>query len=359
MATKVCLIIHSLQAGGMERVMAQLASFLSKKDKVKVHLVLYGSKREVFYELGNQVTVHRPFFAFSASNRARDALKTLFFIRTTLKSIQPDSILSFGEMWNNLVLLAVHGLNHSTYVSDRASPARSIGLLHSRLREWLYPKAKGLIVQTSLAKEFARESGLNKNIIVIGNPIRLLATSGADQENVVLSVGRLIATKHYDQLIRLFARINLPTWKLVIVGGDAQRQNHQAELTALIAQLGVSNKVFLEGTQSAVDHYYRKARVFAFASSSEGFPNVIGEALGAGLPVIAFDCPAGPDEMIEDGRNGFLVPVFDYAQFEHKLRLVMEDAALRECMAVNTRANIGRFSIERVCEQFHAVLSGR
>jgi GalNAc-alpha-(1->4)-GalNAc-alpha-(1->3)-diNAcBac-PP-undecaprenol alpha-1,4-N-acetyl-D-galactosaminyltransferase len=351
--TRIALVIHSLQAGGMERVMSQLATHFAAKRDVQVHLVLYGITRDVFYPIPGNILLHRPAFTFSPSNRFGDTLRTLLFLRKTVRSIQPDSVLTFGDRWNNLVLLALLGFRHKVYASDRSRPGKDLGWFHNRLKQWLYPKAAGLILQTEHARALAAESALNRNLRVIGNPIRSIAPSGGARENIVLSVGRLVHTKHFDQLIRLFARINLPTWRLVVVGGNAQRQNLMPQLQALIAELGVGDRVLLAGNQSDVDAYYRKARIFAFTSSSEGFPNVVGEALSAELPVVSFDCVAGPAEMIADGRNGFLVPVFDYAQFEEKLRLLMEDEALRERLAANARPSVERFSVERTCEQFY------
>jgi glycosyltransferase involved in cell wall biosynthesis len=66
------------------------------------------------------------------------------------------------------------------------------------------------------------------------------------------------------------------------------------------------DKVFLEGEQKEIDPWYHRAKLFAFTSSSEGYPNVVGEALSAGLPVVAYDCIAGPSDMIDDGKTGIL-----------------------------------------------------
>jgi glycosyltransferase involved in cell wall biosynthesis len=62
---------------------------------------------------------------------------------------------------------------------------------------------------------------------VIGNPIRNWPRDEEQKENIVLSVGRLIKTKHFDDLIRMFVELNVPGWKLMIVGGDAKGRNFQ------------------------------------------------------------------------------------------------------------------------------------
>lgn len=279
-------------------------------------------------------------------------------LKINCKEINPDTILSFGEVWNNFVLLAMWGLEFPVYISDRSQPGKDLGRLHNYLRNFLYPKARGFIAQTQKAKQIAKSARRNSNICVIGNPIKtLLESQSLPKENIVLSVGRLIHTKHIDQLIKIFSNINKPDWKLVIVGGDANKQDIMAGLQRLVEDLDMTNKITLTGTQSNVSSYYQTSRIFAFTSSSEGFPNVIGEAMAAGLPVVSFDCIAGPSEMIQDGENGFLIPVFDYTAFEKKLKFLMENKVVQEQLGENARQSIKKFSLESVGEQFYSFIT--
>lgn len=355
---RICCAIHSLRAGGMERVMSELAGYFSGKEKTEIHLVLYGIKRDVFYSVPDSVIIHRPEFEFNNNYRTFYTLRTLFFLRSKIKEIDPHTILSFGEQWNNMVLLSAIGLNYPVYVSDRCQPDKSIGRFHDFLRKKLYPRAEGIVAQTALAKEIYQRQFHNPNIQVIGNPIRSVsdAGNGRQKENIVLSVGRLIETKHHDELIKLFVNIDRPDWKLVIVGGDALKQNRMEQLQSLIRQLGAEDKIYMAGYREDVDSYYRKSKLFAFTSSSEGFPNVIGEAMSAGLPVVAFDCIAGPSDMIEDGDNGFLIPLFEYDTFEKKLRLLMENEDMRVKMGEKAKKSIRRYSVKSVADKYYQFL---
>ncbi len=101
-----------------------------------------------------------------------------------------------------------------------------------------------------------------------------------------------------------------------------------------------------------VDSQYLKSKIFAFTSNSEGFPNVIGEALSAGLPVVSYDCVAGPSEMIVDGENGFLVPVFDDDLFQKRLQQLIDDEELRQKMARKAPESVEKFSIEKIGQQY-------
>jgi GalNAc-alpha-(1->4)-GalNAc-alpha-(1->3)-diNAcBac-PP-undecaprenol alpha-1,4-N-acetyl-D-galactosaminyltransferase len=189
---------------------------------------------------------------------------------------------------------------------------------------------------------------------VIANPIRgIKINTSVVKENIILSVGRLIKTKNHDELINMFARINNPDWKLVIIGDDAIKQHNSEQLKLLIRKLKLEKQVILAGQQSDIDHFYLKSRIFAFTSSSEGFPNVIGEAQSAGLPVIAFDCVAGPSDLIEDGVNGYLIPLFNFAMFEKRLCYLMNDQELRTQLGNKAKETVQQFSITSIGQMFY------
>ena len=359
---KICLIIPSLQAGGMERVMSELMKyFASRHQKLDLHLVLYGRKRDVFYNIPENIIVHKPSFEFEDSRRFFFTLKTLWFLRKRIVTINPDTTLSFGEYWNNFVLLALFGLPYPVFVSDRCQPDKSLGKLHTILRKYLYHNAKGIIAQTEKAKELYGMQFKHQNVKVIGNPIRCINKKDQtiEPENIVLSVGRLIKSKNYDKLIEMFVHINRPGWKLVIVGDDALKQQNMKRLKELVKQLDAEDKVFLVGRQLDVENYYLKSKIFAFTSSSEGFPNVIGEALSAGLPVVSFDCVAGPSEMVQDEENGFLIPLFDYSFFEKRLKCLMDNSVLLKKLGENAKQSIKKFSVESIGEQFYKFITSK
>jgi len=355
---KLCLSIHSLQPGGMERVMSLLANHFSAKDNVEVHLVMYGIKPIIFYSLASNIIIHRAQFVFNNKLRFLYTIKTLLFLRNVITQIRPYSVLSFGERFNNLVLLALFGRKVNVFVSDRCQPNKSLGWFQDVLRRFLYQRASGVIVQTNLAKEIYQKSMPMARLTVIGNPIKtIMSESEILRENIVLTVGRLIESKHHDELIRIFADINMPDWKLVIVGDDALKQHNKQKLEHLIKQLSFEDRITLAGAQNNVDEYYLRSKIFVLPSSSEGFPNVIGEAMAAGLPVVAFDCIAGPSEMITDNIDGFLIPLFDYRLLKDKLIQLMNDPLLSEAMGEKARSSIQRFSSDKIGEDYYSLLT--
>jgi len=335
--------------------MSELAWYFVSKNSLEIHLILYGMTREIFYPLPEGIVIHTPEFRFNENQRLLSTIKTLFFLRNKIKKIDPHSILSFGEYWNNFVLLSLIGLRYHVFVSDRSQPDKSLGRFHDFLRNWLYPKASGLILQTEKAREIYLSRNKHHNIAVIGNPINQIIGSKVqeEREKIVLMVGRLIKTKNQDKLLEMFASINNPDWKLLIVGYDHLKQQNMDRLKTLAKDLKIDDKVIFTGKQEDTNKLYAKSSIFAFTSISEGFPNVIGEAMVSGLPVIAFDCVAGPSEMITDGLNGYLIPLHDYHLFQERLGELMKNNELRRRLGDNGRESIKKFSSEIICENFY------
>ena len=354
---RILIAIHSLNVGGMERVASELANHFIKRKDLEIHIILYGIKRDIFYTLDPTIIVHRPGFEFNNRQRTASTLKTLFYLRKKIKNLQADTVLSFGEYWNNLVLLATRGLKFPIYIADRSTPLKNLGKVQNILRRYLYPTADGLIVQTEKARKIYKKKFKNLNIEVIGNPIaKINLKKQIQRENIILTVGRLIETKHVDNLIKIYSKLKVPDWKLVIVGANSKQQNTKEKLEKLVRNLKLNDQVVFAGNRKDVITCYLKSKIFAFTSSSEGFPNVIGEAMSAGLPVVAYDCNAGPSEIITDGVDGFIIPLFDDVLFQKKLEFLIKDGKARDQMGLQASLNIKKYNTETISAQFIKVI---
>lgn len=351
---RLCLLISTMGPGGMQRVMSVLANQFVADEETEVHLILYGISKEIFYPLKPEVIIHVPSFRFSNKKRFYNTIKTLFFVRRRIKALKPDSILSYGEYWNSFILISLLGFSFPVFISDRCQPDKSLGTFHNWLRKILYPRAKGIVAQTETAKSIYREMLKHPNIRVIGNPIQNPGfINEIEKENIVLTIGRLIPSKHHDLLIDIFLESYQPGWKLVIVGGDVAYENRMKVLTDKIRFLNAEDKVILAGNTKNVADYYQKSKIFAFASSSEGFPNVIGEAMAAGIPVVAFDCVAGPSDLIVNGVTGFLIPLYDKAEYVEKLTLLMCNEQLQIKMGDASMTVIRKFTAENISQKYY------
>ncbi len=339
-----------MKVGGMERIACELSNYFS--DKVDTHLVILG-KNDQFYKLAEDIQISSPSFSTNGQNKFVSIFKTITFLRKELKNIKPDAVLSLGEMYNSFVLLATIGMNIKVFVSDRTRPDKDWGVLHNNLRKYVYRRARGIICQTDFSKRHIHGLTHHKNIHVIPNPSYPFELPKLEKKKVVLTVGRLIATKKVDVLIKLFDDISSNGWELWIVGDGPER----ASLEKVAKDVSQPQNIKFWGSRRDVVSFYAQASIFAFTSISEGFPNVLLESLTAGLPTIAFDCIAGPADLIEDGVNGFLIPEMDIESYKFKLSELMDNQEVRTKFSEAAKLSKQKYHIDKVGDHFLTALS--
>jgi len=344
---KICLVIPSLRAGGMERVMCELAEYFSSQSGIEVIMITLG-KTDKFYLVPQGVILYEPGFIFNSKLRFLFTLRTILFLRKIIRNTKPVAVLSFGETYNSFVLLSTLLLRRRVFVSDRSKPNKKWGNFHETLRRLLYPQAAGIICQTKYSSAFMVAEIGHTNIRIIPNPVKPFQANHVVKENIILNVGRLIKTKQIDFLIENFARIEVDNWQLWVVGDGPEK----ASLETLVMKLGIEKKVIFWGMQQNMVELYNKAKIFAFTSRSEGFPNALLEAMSAGLACITLDCIAGPSDLIVDGENGFLVSEGEAAEYRSKLNTLVMDEALRVKFSQAAMLKAKEFHIEKIGNEY-------
>lgn len=166
------------------------------------------------------------------------------------------------------------------------------------------------------------------------------------ENKVLVAAGRLVRQKGFDLLITAFATVSArhPDWQLRIFGWGAKR----AKLAAQIAELGLTDRIRLEGPTRHLDEELAAASGYVLSSRFEGLPMVLLEAVTAGVPPVAFDCPTGPREIIDHGRTGLLVPPLDVDALADGMIRLIENPAERRALGAAARADSSRFSIATV-----------
>jgi GalNAc-alpha-(1->4)-GalNAc-alpha-(1->3)-diNAcBac-PP-undecaprenol alpha-1,4-N-acetyl-D-galactosaminyltransferase len=332
----VVLVTGTLQAGGAERQLSQMANYWAAKDWKVILATWSGPELADFYSLHARVVrehLHVRCSRRTIFARVRANLNRVLKLRKLLSATRPDALLSFMTESNLLTILAGVGFETRVIVSERIHPAlhTSVPRMWRILRRLLYVRADDVVAQTRDAAQWL-ESHCRTSVSVIPNALRVLPEPSGERRSMIVSVGRLTYQKGFDLLLRAFARIapRFGHWKLVIIGEGDERQS----LATLRRELMLDDRVEFVGQIPDVVDWMVHAGLVVQPSRFEGFPNVVLESMGLGAPVISADCRAGPSEMIEDGVNGRLVPVEDVEALAH----VMADLISRP----DERAKLGR-----------------
>ena len=341
------LVIPSLVAGGMERVMTELAGYFSGKTGHDIWLVSLVN-RDLFYDLPERITFIAPRFRMNDGIRLLSLIKTYFFLRKQVRRVKPYTLLSFGGKYNSFVLLACKGLSVKTYISDRSRPGIGYGWLLDHLNPITYRRADGIIAQTEHARQVIFEKTGHENIKVIGNPIHIINAGYQQRKTTILNVGRFIPSKRQEELVRIFADVRTGPWKLIFVGDGPGLPGTKS----LAVQLGIEKYVEFVGFTKDVGKYYAESMIFAFTSLSEGFPNALAEAMSYGLACISYDCEAGPGDLIDDGVNGFLLPLNEGENYRIKLQYLMDSPEVRQSMGKAAIEKIRSYDISNIGNEY-------
>jgi len=356
---KITVILPDLSGGGAERLHVHLANDWIKQDFL-VEFVLLRNQCELISLLAPEVIV-----TCLNVDRIRDAI---FPIAAHLRKSRPHVVLA--AMWplTSAVVFSwmLSGRRASLFLSDHENlslsyigqrRAKSINL--KGLIRCTYPLASGIIaVSRGVAEDLCLLGGFNANKVrVIYNPAATGQPSvrevtavqaqlwGAGFDRHILTVGRLSLQKDQATLIKAFAMLPIDlNAKLVILGEGPLR----ADLTALVSQLGLEERILLPGFTTDPYPWFRSADLFVLSSRWEGFGNVIVEALECGLPVVSTNCRNGPCEILEDGLYGKLVPVQDPK--------ALASAMVQSLIEVHDREALMRraqdFSVRKISDEY-------
>jgi glycosyltransferase involved in cell wall biosynthesis len=349
---RIAIVQAGLGAGGTERVVSLLAADRCRRGD-EVHLFAFVDE-ESYFVLDPAVTIHR--LPDRGGTGWLTSLRRIASLRAEFRRLKPDLVVSFLTKINLLCLLATIGLGVRVVISERNNPTvQKKHILWRLVSAAVLPRADRLVMQTDAIAN-TLPPALKKKAVVIGNPCdRSTGVGTAADAFRLVAVGRLVEQKGFDTLIDGFARVaeRFPDWTLTIFGEGPDRGLLERQVDAL----DLKGRVMLPGVTARAGEWVGVASVFVLTSRYEGFPNVLIEAMAAGLPVISTDCDFGPAEIVAPGISGLLVPVDDVAELAAALSQLMADAGLRCKLGEAAHATAARFSQQAIMDKWDAAFT--
>lgn len=363
------IVFHSasLGGGGAERVFVLMANELAARGH-DVTLFTWNaegpnaallSPRVKLIDLG--MTIHGEGYGKPAT------LRGLWQSIQVLRRLNPDAVFSAPEFANLIIALALRISRRRakffpTFHAAKSLPSSGVG---ARLAIWLSKlvasrATSAIAVSQGIGKDLAERGLPASRIVVINNPLPPVtrkATTYPWQNElaamgdgpVLASVGRLVPVKDHKTLLEACAMLDADRhWRLAIFGEGPL----EAELKAYAAKLGIGDRVLFAGYVDDPMACYAAADIVVLSSLSEGFGNVLIEAMASGVPVVSTDAPHGPREILADGRFGPLVPVAD----AKALAVTIADMLEHPTPAKFLKARARDFDVARIGDRYEQLL---
>lgn len=333
----IAFLIRSLSPGGAERATTSLANEMHRYGHTVTILCMTGSKS--FYDVEDGIIIRylnmKSAEAESGVKRLLDLWNRSRIIRRIVCQIRPDVLVGMSWMMSVYAALCQGAAATVTVGTERSNPfVLNECFINSMLRRFAAERCSGFVCQTEKARSFFPKRTQKKIRIIqngVFNPEVYFTSVPNSRDLTVTALGRLDHNKGFDVLLDAFAQVHRshPQYELLIYGDGELRQALQQQADAL----QLHDSVRFCGADPMAIHKVAASSVFVLSSRSEGMPNALIEAMAAGVPCVSTRCEMGPEELIEDGVNGLLVPVDDAGAMSAAICRILENSQLSDSLS--------------------------
>lgn len=345
---KVIFVNSSLTDGGSEKVMTLLANYMANND-YDVTMILVRNKKKT-YILDEKINCIQ--LEYNSKNKLYILITRIVKLRKLFKSIKADTIISFMVDINCFTLLANVGLGSKVIISERANPFIRKKISTKLGEYFLYPLTDKIVFQTDMVKDYFGRK-LNEKSVVIPNPINISLQYNeiVNRNKTIIAAGRFTEQKNFKMLIDAFNRFSKEyvDYNLYIYGDGPLK----AQLMQYVAKLEAANNIHFPGYIDNINEIMRYSSIYVSSSNYEGISNSMLEALALGVPSICTDCPVGGARMvIQNDKNGILIPVGDSDALFYALRKIARDQVFSESLSKEAIKIKSKFSMKAIAEKW-------
>ena len=336
--------------GGLERVLSIKASYFADAYGYDVHvLTMNDTPGQLFFKFSPSIQIHN---IQVPSNKLGYVRSYISKINQTIRDVNPDLILVCDDGLKGLLfpflMKTKVPLIYERHVSKEVAKGTGPNTFFNRfkthiiysLMKWGGQKFDAFVV---LTQGNLKEWDLS-NTTVIPNPLPFDKGKVSTLENkTVIAVGKQSFQKGYDRLIESWKKVHksFPEWELHIYGSE----HPQKETEKHVESLQLSHSIKLFQPVRNIREKFTESSIHVLSSRYEGFGMVIIEAMACGLPSVSFDCPYGPSDIIENGKNGFLIPNGDIEALGQSLIDIIGDSEKRKKMGAYAFESVDRFEM--------------
>lgn len=364
-------------AGGVERVLSIKANYFAEHFGYNIIIILTeGKDKPFFYPLSNKVQVINLDIGFEELWTCSFVKKIFVYLKkqslykkrltSELMRIRPDITISLLRREINFLTrikdgskkigeIHVNRLNYRNFESNDTNVIKH--LFASIWMRDLVRHLKKLDRFVTLTEEDKLQWPELDNVLVVPDPLSFFPnTVSSLSSKRVLAVGRYVYQKGFDLLLRAWALVekNTTEWELAVYG-----QGDRAPYMQLINDLGIDqSRCHLYGPTSDIVREFLNSSIFVFSSRFEGFGMVVVEAMSSGLPVVSFDCPCGPKDILSDNEDGLLIENENVDKLALGISRLINDNILRAQMAKSGRKNVERFKMECIGQKWKDIFDG-
>ena len=358
---KILILVDQLyKIGGVEKVLSQKIEYWSRKG-YEIKIITNENKGNSFFfsmpdnieYIDLSVNYDRD-ERFLSGNNILKSIKHFFSLSKELKKFKADIIIHCNYGFDFYFLPLLKG--NSVIIKEK----HSSNLFNKKqgkiagFKRFLLNKFESLYHAIVVLSDEEMRSYNAKNIEVIANPIKraIHEPSYESHYKSVISAGRIAPIKGFERLIKIWSIVikDNKDWTLKIYGdGDC---NYIKELNDLILGYNLSSSIEICAATKNLDEVLNLSGIYAMTSLSECFPMVLLESLQAGLPIISFDCPTGPRNIIENNITGLLIQDNDLKQYAVELIKLMNDYNKRKIISENCFLASKEFEVDNIMSKW-------